>query len=189
MSGRGKRNATGAPQPGRSRKRARVSNDDPSQEALDAVAELLERHPIKGARSTDEIVAEFQKAVPDGWTDVDEQLVTTMWDESDLKESSRDFSNPQHASLLKVWKISFRVFGRSPLGLTYLRVFMQYQPATKSQRNSQDVPSQRFCETLSQLMVSPLWRESWRHLTCALQYVIVCHTNDYAAMEKVSSSA
>ena len=189
MSGRGKRNATGAPQPGRSHKRARMSNDDPCQEALDAVASLLERHPIQGARSTDEIVVDFQKAVPDGWTDVDEELVTTMWDESDLKGSTRNFSNPLHAALLKLWKISFRVFQRSPLGLTYLRVFMQYQPASKSQRSSHEIPSQTFCETLSRLMVYPLWRGSWRRLTCALQYVIVCRTKDYAAMEKVASSA
>ncbi|KAJ4011536.1 hypothetical protein NW752_008542 [Fusarium irregulare] len=189
MSGRGKRNATGAPQPGRSSKRARMSNDDPCREALDAVASLLERHPVQGARSTDEIVADYQKAVPDGWTNDDEELVTTMWDESDLKGSTRSFSNPLHAPLLKLWKISFRVFKRSPLGLTYLRVFMQYQPASKSQRSSHDIPSQTFCDTLSKLMVYPLWCGSWRRLTCALQYVIVCRTNDYAAMEKVSSSA
>ncbi|RBR21406.1 uncharacterized protein FIESC28_04943 [Fusarium coffeatum] len=189
MSGRGKRNARGAPAEERPVKRGRTTNDDPWEKALDAAAHMLEEYPPVEIRDTDGIVAQFLKALPEGWTEDDEETVTKMWDDSGLKAKTASFSNPHSAPLLNVWKTSFRLFQRPPLGLVGVTAAMRYQPMTTHSRSRPHIPSTNFCLALSKLLVHPIWTGSFRRVTGALQYAIICRTGDYRALNRISSKA
>ncbi|KAH7144845.1 hypothetical protein DER46DRAFT_672543 [Fusarium sp. MPI-SDFR-AT-0072] len=100
----------------------------PSQADLDSHAErdamnqvqarrMLRRHPA--VRSTgDDDRFDYENLVSwrieEHWDEEDEAAVDEQWDQSELKESTKDLNSPQYASLFKLFRISLRLFETAP---------------------------------------------------------------------------
>ena len=179
MTGRGKRNATGSAPGERPSKRGRETNTDSVVEAL--ATRMLEKLPPQDSRETARIIADFGMALPQGWTDDDEETVTEWWEESETKQALGRLDKTKHAALLVLWKTCFRAFQTSPLWIPCLADGMQYQPEriSKDDPNAHGLYSKKFCGLLTKLVVQPCWSGSIQKLRNTLKFAVGCRMDSH----------
>ncbi|KAG7411025.1 hypothetical protein Forpe1208_v009816 [Fusarium oxysporum f. sp. rapae] len=160
----------------------------PSQADLDSHAErdamnqvqarrMLRRHPA--VRSTgDDDRFDYENLVSwrieEHWDEEDEAAVDEQWDQSELKESTKDLNSPQYASLFKLFRISLRLFETAPNAIISPLFALRYQAVSKNSLSNEWVMSMTFCEHPMKLMVDPCWEQDRKLLVLALQWTVIC---------------
>ncbi|KAG5795235.1 hypothetical protein H9Q69_005697 [Fusarium xylarioides] len=108
------------------------------------------------------------------WSAEDADGVEEEWKNSEIKEASRNLNTPQYRSLFSLFKISLRLYRTTPIVLFSPVCVMRYQPVSKNPTASNWIMSDKFCETLSRIMVHPCWKEDIDSLALALRWTVIC---------------
>lgn len=155
---------TGAKGGGRPRKTTQVDGAD-----LSRMREYLtSTRPLVQGTELDDIVGPVQPVFTAKWTQQDEDKMMDEWNSSPEKESYASMRpNP---SLKALWKVCMRIFRCTPLDLL--------SPLLQLRYNASVVLAQKFCNALSPLIPHPVWKGSAWRLAMALQYAIICRTDD-----------
>ncbi|EKJ69462.1 hypothetical protein FPSE_10362 [Fusarium pseudograminearum CS3096] len=183
MSGR-KRNAQGAAAKQRPNKRGRMANDEPCEEAVRQAKILLEQRPLEVFRDTAAIIRDFVSPV-EGLTEQDEEAVTERWNKSDVKEDVGTLNASAHSDLLRLWKLSMRLYECPPLYFMCPSAKMKYQPTSKNGKMSFGLYSKGFCVKFMTLMAHPCWEADHLRLMTALEYAIACRIDDRGTLDHI----
>lgn len=108
------------------------------------------------------------------WSDADEAAVTEEWKDSEIKKASKNLNSPQYSSLFLLFKISLRLYRITPIVLLSPVSAMRYQPVSTNPNASEWIMSNKFCGTLSSIMVHPCWEGRIDSLALALRWVVIC---------------
>ncbi|KAF5537024.1 hypothetical protein FNAPI_11531 [Fusarium napiforme] len=106
------------------------------------------------------------------WSDEDEAAVAEEWQQSRIKEASRDLNTPQYNALFLLFKISLRLYRIVPTVLLSPVTGMGYKSVYFG--SNEWIMSKKFCETLSKIMVHPCWDSDIDMLTLALRWAVIC---------------
>ncbi|KAF5644490.1 hypothetical protein F52700_2489 [Fusarium sp. NRRL 52700] len=113
----------------------------------------------------------------DNWSAEDEAAVVSDWNQSEAKSRSQNFT-PQHTHLIRTWKISLRLYQKTPVTILSLYNSLRYQPVSTSNNAIEEIYSGTFCCELSKLMVHPCFEQKMTLLTTALGWTVICRLDD-----------
>ncbi|UZP41618.1 hypothetical protein NXS19_009434 [Fusarium pseudograminearum] len=97
-------------------------------------------------------------------------------------------SKSAHAELLRLWKLSLRLYEISPLYFVCSSAKMKYQPVSKNGKMSLSLFSQNFCEKFMTLMAHPCWEAQDLRLISGLQYAVACRIDDRGTLRHISAN-
>ncbi|TVY63822.1 hypothetical protein Focb16_v014389 [Fusarium oxysporum f. sp. cubense] len=178
-----KRRASGTHEDEPVKKKGRPSRADldshADRDAMNRVQarRMLRRHTAVGSTS-DGDGFDYENlvswCVEGHWGEEDDAAVDEQWDQSELKESTKNLNSPQYASLFKLFRISLRLFKTAPNAIISPLFGLRYQAVSKNSLSNEWVMSMTFCEQLMKLMVHPCWEQDRELLVLALQWTVIC---------------
>ncbi|KAL2681353.1 hypothetical protein Neosp_008964 [[Neocosmospora] mangrovei] len=147
-----------------------------SKDSLKATLAFLEKsRPPVQEEDLDKLVGPTAPPLHDKWTQQDEDAMMAEWNASPEKVVYASISGPSPA-ITSMWKVSLRVMRRSPLDIISPLEGLRYQPPAAASQAG--MWSREFCNRLAVLMAYPLWQGTTRRLVIALQYAVICRTDD-----------
>ncbi|KAL2670489.1 hypothetical protein Neosp_014277 [[Neocosmospora] mangrovei] len=130
----------------------------------------------EGEAGLDVVVGPDQPTFNDRWTQADE--LALEWNSSPEKTAFEGISGREQ-SLLSAWKICIRLFRCSPFTLLSPRRGLCYQEMPGyATEPPQILWGQNFCKELCRVMTHPIWNGDVDVLAMALQYTVICRTDD-----------
>ncbi|KAK7414214.1 hypothetical protein QQX98_006909 [Neonectria punicea] len=112
----------------------------------------------------------------DQWSEDQEQVLVEEWNEIYGKVN---FKSSVADKTLVVWKISLRLFRCSPLRVISPLYDLMYMQLPNRNGSAPTVFwSKDFCNTLARLMTHPFWNGDVNRLTLAIQFAVICRTDD-----------
>ncbi|KAI8714992.1 hypothetical protein NCS52_01005900 [Fusarium sp. LHS14.1] len=146
------------------------------RDALKATRDYLEneRPPVRD-EDLDDIIGPLAPPRSNSWTQQDEAKMMIVWDASPEKAAYASITG--HGGVVTaLWKVCLRLFRCPPIdiisplhNLRYQPLIGPYQPGTWSRE---------FCNLLTPLLTHSIWQGSPERLAMALQYSVVCRTDD-----------
>ncbi|KAJ4206469.1 hypothetical protein NW759_014255 [Fusarium solani] len=147
-----------------------------SKNSLKATRSFLEKYrPPVREEDVDKLVGPTAPPLNDKWTQQDEDAMMAEWDASPEKVVYASINGP-NGVIATMWKVCLRVLRRSPLDVISPLEGLSYQPLAAASQAG--MWSREFCNRLTALIAYPLWRGSPRRLVIALQYAVICRTDD-----------
>ncbi|KAF9766902.1 hypothetical protein IL306_000599 [Fusarium sp. DS 682] len=139
--------------------------------------EMLRRHPAlihtdqSDLQFYEDLVSRF---VPDQWDEDDEAEIDEEWDQSEVKENSKNLNTSQYASLFLLFKICLRLYRTTPIALISPVVGLRYQATSKNRLADEWIFTKSFCDKLAQLMVHPCMQQKTDMLALVLRWTATC---------------
>ncbi|KAJ4309801.1 hypothetical protein N0V84_011310 [Fusarium piperis] len=137
---------------------------------------FFEKHrPPVREEDLDEMIGPAAPPLSDTWTQQDEDAMMAEWDDSPETAVYASITT-LNGAIPTLWKVCLRVFRCSPLDAISPLRGLRYQPLVG--RSQPGLWSREFCNRLSALITHPLWKGSPKRLAMALQYAVICRTDD-----------
>ncbi|KAM0548032.1 hypothetical protein ACHAPJ_010090 [Fusarium lateritium] len=92
----------------------------------------------------------------------------------DIDKDKKD----NYSRVMTLWKICIRIFRCSPYALLSHVQGLVYLPVFKPEDEPPAIWNQTFCDDLSHILTHPVWDGEVEFLQTALQYAVICRTND-----------
>ncbi|KAG6055531.1 hypothetical protein E4U17_002924 [Claviceps sp. LM77 group G4] len=135
------------------------------------------------------LVGPASPIIDEDWTAQDELWLMATWNNSSTKLALARIGS-QNQELHKLWRISCTLMQCSPVsiispqyGLIYdgfelTAAFSSRLDSDQNDQNESPLWSESFCKALHALVVHSFWRGDVRLLVNAIQYAVICRTDD-----------
>ncbi|RMJ01900.1 hypothetical protein CDV36_015570 [Fusarium kuroshium] len=110
----------------------------------------------------------------DTWTQQDEDEMLAEWDASPEEVACASIKGDGPTTTM--WKVCLRTFRCSPLGMISPLMGLRYQ--TMPGPSQPGIWSREFCNRLTALIPYSIWHGRPKRLAMALQYAVICRTDD-----------
>ncbi|KAH6897367.1 hypothetical protein B0T10DRAFT_584091 [Thelonectria olida] len=119
-----------------------------------------------------------ETGMDDSWTQADEDAVQAQWDSSPERRAF-ETDGIMHDDHLKLWRMCLRLFDCSPFHILSPLRNLRYHATEDTLNGSGSIVwSLPFSRLFSALLTHPIWHSSRNRLAMALQYAVICRTDD-----------
>ncbi|KAJ4018716.1 hypothetical protein NW752_005844 [Fusarium irregulare] len=150
--------------------------------------EYAARYPIITADQLPQIIGPCETpSFGANWTKADEDHQKRVW--SEALSAISDITAQNHSSLMTTWKLCYRLYKISPIGLLSPLRGLCYLPSSEEQiQTSAVIWNTSFCRDLNRILTHGELIGDVGFVVTLLQYAVICRTDDRRVWQMPTSS-